>query len=1071
MSPPINRLTFKQVALLLGIFVLGFLADDSAYADEADKRSFKMPAGPATETLRVFSEQAQVQLLYATDDVRDVKTNAVAGDFTPVDTLNQMLEGTPLVVVPDEKPGAFSIKRKSVAGESSAHSGQGVLVATATPTASSSEVDQTVRLDPFEVSTNHDIGYLADNTLSGTLFNTDLKDNAASIQVVTPELIQDLGAFNIKDVMAYTNNTAPDLDETTAGGNPPNGNFLSGTYSQFRVRGSDISQSVDYFIDTNLPIDMYNIDRVEESRGPNSVLFGIGSPAGVLNYSTKQAILGRSFGDLAVTVGSFDTLRSVLDYNATMDDDKLAFRLDLADYDDGSYRLFAGADGKQGSIAATYRLNPRIEIKARFEIGEIQDEGPRGEPLIDNGLVEWNAVGRPIYGFGAKLADPLNWGYYGTPGSYSIPATLTVVSHPGTTATQIINEAGEIQMNAPYGNPVVLNPDLESPTINELGPHGRRTARWETDSVAADVQLATGIFLQAAFNHLQAQTLAWNNPGDQLISADANEFLPNGQPNPDAGKLYLQGNAQTYYTRNDFDRGRLLFSAQRDFGPWLGSYHAAVSLEQDDDATDGISENEVWAGNPFGGLPEYDTVTRRTYVTEGQWNTYFLASPGDNNAFVTNETDPMTGRAFSSTMLPFSINSYRSRQRDFMGIVQAQFVHDLLSINAGARRDTIDIFTRGTSRDSNDVLTEDAAAGYETSQGGNTTSLGAVLHILKTRFGDFDLLADKSDNFGLAPTGLYDLTDKVTGQTTRPMPASTGTGNEWGCALTLLKGRISIKFVHFEDNTANLFNYIGEDEVGPMNDIILNALVNQGSISAATAASRMNTAAGVTPYNEADDGDEISLTANVTVNWRLTANFSDNNPNATWVDGGDIAFWDHVLKPYYAQFPENMPTNTDPYSPGATIAQLIALTDQQLALDTAVEGKGVIGFRKYKWNFFTRYTVSKTALKGLYFGGGYIFQSQMLIGTYPNNGQNLYGPKTGTASALLGYNTKIFSHPLRFQLNVLNAFNNTNPVIFRRETFSYPSFYYYPGATTLLRPVSLYFPDPRSYRLTADFYF
>jgi hypothetical protein len=238
----------------------------------------------------------------------------------------------------------------------------------------------------------------------------------------------------------------------------------------------------------------------------------------------------------------------------------------------------------------------------------------------------------------------------------------------------------------------------------------------------------------------------------------------------------------------------------------------------------------------------------------------------------------------------------------------------------------------------------------------------------------------------------------------------------------------------------------------------------------------------VSPYNVADSGTEITLVANPTKDWRLQVNFSDQAPNETNVDGGEINLWNKVLLPYYAQFPENIPNQTDPYAQGDTIAQEIALTNTQLAYDTSVEGKGLIGFRRYKWNFFTRYTFSDDLpspvkfLKGLYVGGGYIFQSQMTIGTYPD-GSVMYGGKTGTGSALLGYNTKIMKYPVRIQLNVLNVFNNTAPIIYRRENG--PAYanngpltsVYYQNVSSYLLPVSVQFPDPRSWRLTADISF
>jgi outer membrane receptor protein involved in Fe transport len=947
-----------------------------------------------------------------------------------------------------------------------------VLAPTPPSTASVPSDNGTIQLDPFEVTTDKDIGYLANSTLSGTLFNTELKDTPASISVITSEFIKDLGAFNIKDVMLYANNTAPDLDEGTAGGNPPNGNFLSGTYNQFRVRGSDISQSVDYFITDNIPVDMYNIERVEESRGPNSVLFGIGSPSGVLNYSTKQAIIGKSIGDVSLTTGSYGTIRGTIDLNRSFYNNKMALRLDLNSYHDGAYRLFDDADGSMGSAAFTYRPTSKIELRARIEFGSTQDEGPRNDPMTDEGVEEWMALGKPLFNNGTDIGAPFNypgsnWFRYGDPGTYDVPYNLTAVSHPGQNTPQLENFAGQIYYNLSY-NPIITDKSIVSPTVNGLGPEAKRHARWETNTITSDIQLLPRLFLQASFNHLQTATKAWNNPGDDELQVDVNAQLPDGSPNPDAGRLFIQGNAQTYEDRQLFDRGRLLLSGEQDLGKWFGHYHAAISVEQDDDSIYNVSENEVWAGAQFGQAPNTVQVSRRTYLNAGQWDTYYMVSPGDNNAFVKNLTDPSSGQTFSTTMAPASISSERSQQRDLMGILQATYLDDLLAVNAGARRDTLTQSSRGLKVDTTTgILEEDPSSIHSSGEGGNTTSVGAVLHLIKYKDFDFDVLADKSDNFGLPNPGLYDLTGKATGDTTQPLPASIGTGNEWGFAVTLLKGMFYLKAVHFEDATIGLYNYIDDDAIGPKNEIILQALVDQGSISQATADERSTLAANVAPYNQTDNGNEISLTANMTKNWRLQVNFSENNAVAGGVEPVEIDFWNKVLIPYYSQFPENIPSNADPYRQNSTITQLIAAANSEITYNTAVEGKGLIGFRKYKWNFFSRYTFEQPMLKGLFVGGGYVFQSQMTIGAYPD-GSTMFGGKTGTGSALLGYETKIGRFPVRFQLNVLNVFNNTAPIIYRRAI---DGAYYLPGKTDYLLPLSLIYPDPRSWRLSADLSF
>jgi outer membrane receptor protein involved in Fe transport len=56
-------------------------------------------------------------------------------------------------------------------------------------------------------------------------------------------------------------------------------------------------------------VDTFNTERVEFSRGPNAVLFGLGQAGGAFNVATKKADLRRDRYATSVRVGDFDALR------------------------------------------------------------------------------------------------------------------------------------------------------------------------------------------------------------------------------------------------------------------------------------------------------------------------------------------------------------------------------------------------------------------------------------------------------------------------------------------------------------------------------------------------------------------------------------------------------------------------------------------------------------------------------------------------------------------------------------------------------------------------------------------
>src|SRR5260221_784883 len=61
-------------------------------------RSFSIDAQEAPSSLLEFGRQSAVQILFATEKVKGVITNAVHGSYEPIEALRLLLKGTPLVV-------------------------------------------------------------------------------------------------------------------------------------------------------------------------------------------------------------------------------------------------------------------------------------------------------------------------------------------------------------------------------------------------------------------------------------------------------------------------------------------------------------------------------------------------------------------------------------------------------------------------------------------------------------------------------------------------------------------------------------------------------------------------------------------------------------------------------------------------------------------------------------------------------------------------------------------------------------------------------------------------------------
>ncbi|MDP3069998.1 MAG: STN domain-containing protein [Opitutaceae bacterium] len=97
-------------ALLFACVLLANLAWSARAAESSAKKSYDLPSGPASVTLKQFVAQSGVQLLYAAHEVSAVKTNAVIGEFTAAAAINRMLATTGVIAV-ETKNGAIAVKR------------------------------------------------------------------------------------------------------------------------------------------------------------------------------------------------------------------------------------------------------------------------------------------------------------------------------------------------------------------------------------------------------------------------------------------------------------------------------------------------------------------------------------------------------------------------------------------------------------------------------------------------------------------------------------------------------------------------------------------------------------------------------------------------------------------------------------------------------------------------------------------------------------------------------------------------------------------------------------------------
>lgn len=109
-APSLNSHCRARITVLSAILCLLTLTSCS-YPDE---RSFDIPEGFASHTLKEFAKQANVEIVFNPPSVSEVRTNPVVGKMTPRAALELMLSGTSTVFERDPETGAYAVTSNQI---------------------------------------------------------------------------------------------------------------------------------------------------------------------------------------------------------------------------------------------------------------------------------------------------------------------------------------------------------------------------------------------------------------------------------------------------------------------------------------------------------------------------------------------------------------------------------------------------------------------------------------------------------------------------------------------------------------------------------------------------------------------------------------------------------------------------------------------------------------------------------------------------------------------------------------------------------------------------------------------
>jgi len=939
-----------------------------------------------------------------------------------------------------------------------------------------------VELSPFTVNTSSDVGYVAENTLAGSRLNTRLRDTASSVSVFTKEFLDDAGITDLKELLEYSVNS--EMDTNSQGASSEQNRIIGGhaLNAGIQIRGLIASQGMDYFTSIT-PGDPYRVGRYEDSRGPNSILFGIGAPGGLLNQSSKIAVTHRDSANIRYGFGSFDRSRFEVDANKVLVKGKLAIAVAALDQENGGWRDFDYQDKERIFGSMIWRPKSFLTLTVMGETGRDTNAVIRSFSEVEQVLAWYdNREARGVAavtvapGTGLPTAAQQALGIIGRDGTRGgLNRRVTYIENDGTLfdaiGTYLTGSYNTAVVRAPDGTSGVTasalriyDPEFYPLNGNAPGPGMFRDQTLKNFTASMDWQPTRNLIFNLAHNYQQTNAVVnLMNGNSPILRGDPNRTLGIAGPtNPYAGQLYFDGNwtRDIHYGHSRETRLSASYTLETKW-KWLGRHRLAGLVSRTDVLDQRANSWLVMAGRPFHAVPSQvnNRISVRNYLTEGDTGTY---RAGDWQKLPTSITvgNQTYTTAYANVQAGGADNGGMMQEMDSRLIaVQSYFLSGRLVSTFGYRKDIVENLQLGYYQDPirGDVVDRDRSKGVLNNMEGQTRTAGLVFHVSDW----MSFIANRSSNVGIPPLARTVFPEG------KLAPLSTGEGEDYGLGFDLLEGRLNARVVYFTGSekgrvTAPVAGALANRNIRVM-EALGGVLVGAGlPFSASEWETVRRTYSPPVSSISSDfdtEGYEARVTANLTSSWRFVGNYSytDSRRSNLAVEANN---W-YGLKPdgdvLLVQGVTQNAAGTyliDPgaYSPDGTVAKWIELGNLNPAANlstlTTSTGDTVAqeifdtvdtlnnerqnqlkrwGVRPHKISLFTAYDFKRAALTGLTVGGGWRWRSANIIGSNSAGGE-ISGKVITAADFMTAYTRKFKRLPgrVRFQMNISNLFDRTD---------------------------------------------
>ena len=910
----------------------------------------------------------------------------------------------------------------------------------ALPTSPDEIDEQPVVLERFTVNVDTDRGYVAVDSLAGGRTNTPIRLTPSAMSSVTRTFIDDLAIQDVRESLKWAPNVVP-TDQNAGKG------FGGSAFHEwsFNFRGAGAGQqggpgpTRNYF-SFYQNADSYNIERIEFTRGPNSILFGLGTVGGTLTTYTKVPRLDKDFYTVATIVDDNGSYRFEGDFNQTVGD-KLAVRVNAL-YDRNKGWRNNDKNNKEAlDLAFLYKFTPNTSFRVEVEGARID------KTLISSTVTEkmsgWTGSSisetfgaAPVGNDRTVKAESLAWNT--NPFWVYMPGSNSLTNRNGSYAsTSSLLDVGQGLNTQPYRGwyPTEIKLPWETEYSSTANIPIRPSDEWTYGNGLSEVEYGniTAFFdhkfnehfdLQLGFYRYQDFQTARDYEGVGAMAVDINRQQPDGTANPHFGQSYgdfflskqTQGRSVTEYRAQvNYNFDRELFGSR-----WQQVFSVSAARKKlDISARQYLGQVNIPVANP-GDWPQR-LIFGRIYFDEDpnpKMDIQRMVSglpvaymPSSGYWFDFDDTFELTDFAFLS---------------------HSRLLDDRLSIMLGARQDSYDEHLLSYRRGPNNTNVE-----TDESDEGTTYSAGAVYY-----FNWLGVFVNYSENMQPPNAGSQPL---LSGD--RPAPEE-GKGLEYGIRISTGDGKYY----------ATLSRYDTES-VGRLveNPIDLRGIWQNFNRAQGLSPDVGNGGLAYSDTTSLDvSGYEFEVTANPTPNLRLQATYG--RPDSRIVD-----YYPDTRAYFTANLPQWTTVINNPAFDSVERNNLqTKVTEVETKLSQSLPGARQERLVDYTASFFANYTFTQDRLDGFSIGAGASYTGSAYAAIYEE--REYFGSDIMNTYAVIAYETKWGRARVRLALNIDNLLDKHDPIV--------TSYHWgYTDRSGIHIPDGYYFQNPRTFRLSARFTF